>query len=172
MFCPKINIKLIQYYAGRNKHFFGDGTFKRVPQPFFQLFTIHVDTGSSEIATNIVPAMFALLPNKTQRTYEALFKLVRDVLGINIRLYKCDYELGQINAFKTVFGQSTVTGCYYHFNKTIWKNAEDCGMTTTSEKKNIVRMTANLPLLSASLICNGWQAIVINGPACDEFEKF
>ncbi|KAH9636342.1 hypothetical protein HF086_003642 [Spodoptera exigua] len=41
-----------------------DGTFKFVVKPFIQLFTIHRDLGSTASSNNILPLVYALLPNK------------------------------------------------------------------------------------------------------------
>jgi len=49
-----------------------DGTFKSCPKPFYQLYTILVYVNTFYTTTNV----FALLPDKTQSTYETLFKFV------------------------------------------------------------------------------------------------
>lgn len=53
--------------------YFADGTFKSSPKPFYQLYTIHFDLGSNEESTNVVPVIYALLPNKNEQTYVRLF---------------------------------------------------------------------------------------------------
>ena len=47
-----------------NSHWFMDGTFKVCPEIFFQIYTIH-----ALINHQIFPCVFALLPNKTEATY-------------------------------------------------------------------------------------------------------
>ena len=47
-----------------NPHWFTDGTFKICPEIFFQIYTIPV-----LINHQISPCGFALLPNKTEATY-------------------------------------------------------------------------------------------------------
>lgn len=59
------------------KGFFGNGTFKRVPKPYYQLLSIQVDVDSTEETTNIFPVLYALLPNKRETSYIALFTLIR-----------------------------------------------------------------------------------------------
>lgn len=83
-----------------NVKLFGDGTF-HVPPPFYQLYTIHIDVDSCNEMTNIVPLLYALLPDKSQNTYERLFTLIKDQFGSDIPYYKCDFEVAQMNAFKT-----------------------------------------------------------------------
>ena len=50
----------------RNRRYFTDGTFKSILKPFYQLFTLHVDLSSDSKSTQIVPVVYALLPNKNQ----------------------------------------------------------------------------------------------------------
>ena len=47
-----------------NPHWFMDGTFKVCPEIFFQIYTIPV-----LISHQIFPCVFALLPSKTEATY-------------------------------------------------------------------------------------------------------
>lgn len=47
------------------RHWSCDGTYKIVPEQWFQLFCIHVQVEGSSF-----PQVFALLPNKTKKTYE------------------------------------------------------------------------------------------------------
>ncbi|CAF1635202.1 unnamed protein product, partial [Didymodactylos carnosus] len=44
-----------------------DGTFKVTPTVFYQLYTMHVAYRNA-----VIPAVFALLPNKNQQTYQRL----------------------------------------------------------------------------------------------------
>lgn len=46
--------------------YYADGTFKSAPKPFYQMFVMHLDLESDENITNIVPVVYALLPNKTE----------------------------------------------------------------------------------------------------------
>lgn len=64
--------------------------------------------------TNIVPVLYALLSDKTKSTYLRLFTIIRDQFGININIFKCDFEKAQINAVKTTFPDVNLNGCYFH----------------------------------------------------------
>lgn len=57
--------------------FFFDGTFKSCPRQFSQLYTIHVDSGSSHYETNVNVVLFLLLPDKKRKTYEAALKEIK-----------------------------------------------------------------------------------------------
>lgn len=138
--------------------FFGDGTFD-VPSPFSQLFTVHADIDSSDEVTNIVPILYALLPDKNKKTYERLFNIIKRDINVEIHKFKCDYEVGLINAFKTIFPQSQVTGCHYHYSKAVWRKAKQLDLTRSGTCVNIVRLCANLPLLPAEFMKQTWDVI-------------
>lgn len=100
--------------------YYADGTFKSAPKPFYQMFVLHMDLASDENTTNIVPVIYALLPNKSEQTYMRLFSLIKENLQIQIKTFKSDYEIAIMNAVSAVFPQARVTGCY-HFNAAIGK---------------------------------------------------
>ena len=51
-----------------------DETFSVAPDVFYQVYTIH-----GVIENAVIPLVYALLPNKTQDTYEKLFWLLRAI---------------------------------------------------------------------------------------------
>lgn len=67
-------------YLKQSKRFFIDGTFKICPKTFYQLYTIHADVESNEHFVNIVPIIYALLPDKKTSTYEDLFAIIKSQL--------------------------------------------------------------------------------------------
>lgn len=138
---------------------FGDGTFKCVPRPFYQLFSIHIDLHSDRNTTNVIPVLYALLPNKSQSTYIRLFEIIKSY-GIKLKKFKCDYEVAVMNAVKAVYPQCVVSGSYFHYQKAVWEKAKDLNVTTTSEERQIVRMANLLPLLPAANIPEGRQIIL------------
>ena len=83
----------------RSNHCFMDGTFKVVPELFFQLFTIHALHNSQ-----VIPCVYALLPNKQQQTYTAFFQVLRDAHdNLNPETVLVDFELAAINALRAIF---------------------------------------------------------------------
>lgn len=52
---------------------YADGTFKVNPILFRQLLTVHIKYPNSN---NVLPCLYALLPNKTENTYTRLFQAV------------------------------------------------------------------------------------------------
>ena len=59
-------LKLLSIYP----NWLADGTFKVVPEIFYQLYTIHV-----ELKAFSPPCFYAFLPNKTEKTYQRLLHI-------------------------------------------------------------------------------------------------
>jgi hypothetical protein len=56
---------------------FADATFASCPAPFYQLYIIHGEIGSSITHTRTVPLIYALMPDKKQTTYSIMFELIK-----------------------------------------------------------------------------------------------
>ena len=91
-----------------------DGTFKSCPKPFYQLYTI-----LAYVNTFYIPLSFALLPDKTQSTYETLLHYLLtqcDVTGLQCEPQRMlmDFERAAVNAVEAKFTQSRLVGCRFH----------------------------------------------------------
>ena len=95
--------------------FFIDGTFKVVPEIFFQLFAIH-----GLYRGHVIPVAFILLPSKSQQIYQ---KMTNEILQIvpawQPQRVMMDFEKAMINAFKHTFRTVEHSGCYFHFSQNI-----------------------------------------------------
>ncbi|XP_063363954.1 uncharacterized protein LOC134652722 [Cydia amplana] len=172
IFANTVAKKLIRARATISTTYFGDGTFRCVPKPFAQLYSLHIDLNSTKTSTNVVPVIYGLLPNKTENTYTRFFQLIRDLLGVNITTYKCDYEQAQINAVKNIFPEVEVHGCFHHFNAAFWRNDKTLKTKATKEGRNITRMCALLPLLPPQEMKEAWSSIVDSAPRTTEILNF
>lgn len=143
----------------KNRLYFIDATFKAVPKPFYELLSIHIDLNSCDETTSVMGIVYALLPDKKQATYERLFHLIKQHCQIEMTTIKCDYELALINAIKNEFPHSKIAGCYYHFNKAIWKKASALSLNENRESREVVRLCSNFPLLPSEYITECWNAI-------------
>lgn len=147
------------------KDFFGDGTFKSCCPPFYQLYTIHADIGSTEDVTNIVPLLYALMSNKTKKSYNILFSMLKSTLpGWNPQTFKCDFEKATMHAIREILPGVTVKGCFFHYTKAIWKKGRQLGLTKTKLMKRQVALAAVLPLLPENQIMAGWFYVASQSP--------
>lgn len=105
-----------------------------------------------------------------------LFDLLKNKLGLKVSKYKCDYEIGAMNAVRRVFFffffYCTIKGCVYHYNKAIWKKAKSLKLTSTSEGRKVTRLTTYLPLLPPDQILQGWMSILNIAPKTEVMGKF
>ena len=101
-----------------SKSWFADGTFKVVPQQFYQLYTIHAEKDG-----RIFPCVYSLVTAKTEITYRRILRhLVELEPGLDPS-YIIDFEKAAINAFEEQF-LAFLTGCFFHFfPKCVQKNS-------------------------------------------------
>ncbi|XP_047037258.1 uncharacterized protein LOC124642701 [Helicoverpa zea] len=120
--------EMIKYLKESSKYFM-DGTFKICPKCFCQVYTLHADIGSNEEYVNVVPVLYALLPDKTRATYEILFQMIKS----QVKEWKpthisMDFEVSAILAIRNLFPDVKIVGCYFHFNRSLWRKAKQLGL--------------------------------------------
>lgn len=106
-------------------HWYADGTFSCAPSIFKQLYTIHGIQSS-----NVLPSVYALLPNKKKKTYIRLLQSLK-TLNCNLKpkTVMLDFEIGAMTAFKKEFGDIKIRGCHFHFAQSIWRHIQECGLS-------------------------------------------
>ncbi|XP_072942830.1 uncharacterized protein [Epargyreus clarus] len=155
------------------KMFLGDGTFWICPSPFYQLYTIHGDLGSTEKHINIVPLVYALMSHKNQQTYEILFSMLKSALpDWNPEIFKCDYEVAPMNAMRNVFVNISISGCYFHFTQAIWKKGKQLKLTKDKLTRRQVALSTALALLPSDKIIAGWFYVASQSPDDDNSKEF
>lgn len=149
-----------------------DGTFRCCPIPFYQLFSVHADITHESGTVCFVPLLFALLPNKSQTTYERLFKILKYQFFMNISTFKCDYELAIIQAIKAIYPDIVVKGCYYHFTNAVWKKSKSINFSSSNEGRKCTQLFSLLALLPASLIPEAYLTLCELAPNTEESTQF
>lgn len=169
IFCSESSRKILK----KTYRFLGDGTFKVVPKPFHQLYTIHAILNyESDSSRTIVPVIYALLPDKQEKTYVRLFQTLKRVMNIQIQHYKADFELAALNAVSHVFPAVKKTGCYLHFIKGIWKKSKQMDISTEDDGKRFVRYLTYLPLLPVEYIEEAWRTLITTFSNVKNIQKF
>ena len=139
----------------QSTHWFCDGTFKVVPELFYQMYTIH-----AEVREKIFP-IYALLPNKTQINYTRLLREVSNVVnGASPTSVMMGFERAALNSFETVFPNSILSGCYFHLSSNVWKKRQDVGLQqryNDDEEFSIhVRMIMSLAFVTVADVVNAF----------------
>ena len=96
----------------------GDGTFKSCPAIFFQLYVLHI-----QIKNFSAPRLFALLPDKSQNTYDRLFQKVKDLVnnkGPEDMIM--DFEKAAHNAFSNTFPGTNTSFCLFHLGQNVYRH--------------------------------------------------
>lgn len=114
-----------------------DGTFKIVPQPFAQLFTI-----GYVVQGRMFPAVYALLTNKRTETYRLVFDYLFSYLTVDgtitpaLESIMSDFEHQIRNAIAQAAKANSimkdlplrVDGCYFHYVQALHHNAKELSL--------------------------------------------
>src|SRR6476469_6756484 len=113
-----------------------DGTFKVVPNLYFQLYSIHFSFGSG-----INPAAcYCLLNNKTAESYGMVLRELHNLIPLAApKTIIVDFERAAINAFSIKFPTATVSGCYFHLTQSVVRKVVEVGLKVQYEHDDNVR---------------------------------
>lgn len=113
----------------RAKQWLGDGTFKVVPTLFYQLYTHFVfDEGVNPAA------LYCLLPDKTQATYQRLMPVIRNLMPQAApEVILTDFEMAPMNVLRAAYPAARITGCYFHLTQSVLRKVQELGLKTAYE---------------------------------------
>jgi len=120
IFTTQYNLNMLQ----ETDDWFGDGTFKSVPSIFSQLYTIHCYTRSL-----FIPLVYILMTSRTKEVYaEVLRQLLVLKPDLNPKSIKIDFEQSFVSAFKQIFPNAHISGCFFHFGQCVWRKVQSTGL--------------------------------------------
>ena len=148
----------LEMLQSSNEVFF-DATFKVVPSLYYQLMTIFASHRDSAF-----PAVYILMTRKTQALYQSIFAMLKELVPtFTPTQLMADFEEASVAAFRQVFGDVSVAGCWFHYCQAIVKRVQKLGLKEAymnrDDVKNVVRCVLGLPLLPASAIPDALQDI-------------
>ncbi|CAF1052556.1 unnamed protein product [Didymodactylos carnosus] len=109
------------------------------PTMFYQLYAIHVLYKDS-----VIPTVFALLPNKTQQTYQRLInETVQCCPWWSPDSIMMDFERAAYNAFRGSFVTTSLSGCFFHLQNSIQRKVQGLGFKTNYETDPIFARNAH-----------------------------
>ncbi|CAF4536466.1 unnamed protein product, partial [Rotaria sp. Silwood2] len=94
-----------------------DGTFAVAPKMFEQMYSIH-----GSIRGKSLPLVYSLLPNKDEKAYEELFKIVKQHVTRKPKYLSIDFEKAAENSFGVIYPECEIFGCFFHFKQCIWRH--------------------------------------------------
>jgi len=156
IFSTQKNLQLLQ----KCEHWFADGTFSTSPNLFYQIYTVH-----GIQFNNVIPSIFALLPNKTETTYVSFYNALQTLNeSLNPKSIMVDFEKAAINAIQSVFTNTSVRGCFFHLSQSIWRHLQNLGFQKRymedSEFALQIRMMAALSFVPEEDVKNAWNELL------------
>lgn len=112
-----------------------------------------------------IPLVYVLTTNRKQSTYADIFtKLLEFEPSIKPKRAMVDFEMASINAFNKTFEGITVSGCFFHLEKNMWKHIQQIGLqmryNNDSEFAVSLRMLAALAFLPVDDVIRAYESIV------------
>jgi MULE transposase domain len=139
------------------KRLFIDGTFRTAPKPYNQFLTVH-----GEIGGFVVPLAFVLSTGKLTFQYRKIFQVLkREVTNLTNNDLKpdhiiTDFENGLMTAITFEFPRSRLSGCYFHFNQSLWRGVQRFGLTTAYKQdrklRKLIRRMMSIGFLPTLLV--------------------
>ncbi|KAL0902685.1 hypothetical protein ABMA27_000502 [Loxostege sticticalis] len=105
-------------------------------------------------------------------TYKLLLKLIKkQISDFQPAKITLDFEVAAINAFQQTFPEIIFKGCYYHFNRCLWKKAKSLKITTRVLKRHVSRCIG-IARLPQSDIDEGYKYVIGRSPKDTKIKKF
>lgn len=134
-----------------------DGTFRTAPRPYVQFLTIHALYNGF-----VVPLVFCLLTNKTTAQYRQVLQHVkRRILTVTRRQWQpsrvvLDFEMSMMIALQTELQHTRISGCYFHWTQSLWRNFQTTGLVrecrTNRKLRGTVRRVMAIAFLPVLLV--------------------
>ena len=133
---------------------FADGTFKISPLQFTQCWILRAQVGRH---TNL-PILYALLEDKHHTSYAAVMEFLHGRCPLfNPVTAIVDFETAEHKAILSVFPNTTLRGCLFHFCQCQLKQFKGVPFITTDEVLRSLRYSLfGLPFLPLSDVVNAW----------------
>ena len=109
------------------------------------------------VGRHTIPAIHCLMTSKSQELYTGILEnLVANIPQFKPMASMSDWEPVPRNAFKEIYPQIKIYGCWFHFTQCIWAKTQKLGLTQ-SFKDNIqvakfIRQLMAIPFLPTALI--------------------
>lgn len=139
------------------KRLFIDGTFRTAPNPYQQFITVH-----GELDGFVIPLAFVLSTGKLTFQYRKIFQeLKREVRNstnseLNPDQIVTDFESGLMTAITFEFPRSRLSGCFFHFNQSLWRGVQRHGLTTDYKRdrklRKMIRRVMSIGFLPTLLV--------------------
>lgn len=119
---------------------FIDGTFRTTPAPYVQFVSVH-----GLYYGHVIPMAFCLLNGKTEQQYRIFLQVLKDetraVTGrpLHPSQMVLDFEQATMQALKAELPTTLLSGCYFHYTKSLWRHVQHLGLCDEYHQNRRVR---------------------------------
>ncbi|XP_067660409.1 uncharacterized protein [Haliotis asinina] len=108
------------------EHWFVDGAFEVVMDPFYLLMSVHAFLKVGQ-QTKMMPLFFAVMYRRRKVDYVKIFRRLLESLPHPpaMRAVTMDFESTTWLAIDRVLPNVKVHGCVFHFTKAIWRKCQE-----------------------------------------------
>jgi hypothetical protein len=126
---------------------YGDDTFDKIPNMFYQLYTWHAKVGNS-----YPPCIYILLQKNNLDTYDRMFEITK-LLVPNLVPEKVlvDFEKACMNAVRIAFPHAEVKGCCFYLCQSLIRKLSNVGLKTEFETYINIKLKLK-PLASLTFV--------------------
>ncbi|XP_052119508.1 uncharacterized protein LOC127748758 [Frankliniella occidentalis] len=105
------------------------------------------------------------MTGKSEAEYTAVLQHIHQLVPLfNPTVVMTDFEVGLQNAWKTVFPNAQVVGCYWHFCRAVLKKARELGLVPFMNQhrrlKSLIRSACALALLPKNVMARGLNTLI------------
>ncbi|KAL8610870.1 hypothetical protein ACOMHN_056725 [Nucella lapillus] len=150
---------------GRCTGLFMDGTFRACPRPFSQVFTI-----LGNLHGFVIPFVDVLMADRRAGTYRRIFQVLKRTVRHlthhhwRPRIIVCDFEIALWGAVQMEFPTAALSGCYFHWTKSLWRKVQDLGLAGQYRQnrrlRKLVRKAMALGFLPLALVRISFQQLL------------
>lgn len=140
----------------KHRDWYCDGTFDISPTLFTQLYTIHIIINNKDL-----PMLYALLPNKKQKTYVALFKMIKKYINKNPKSINIDFEKAVMNSVRKVF-DCKIYGCFFHLCQSIRRRVQQKHLSdynSDPEFRKSYKMLKAIPFVAEDDVISAFERV-------------
>ena len=92
-----------------------------------------------EIGPGFIPVFFILMSSRASIHYEMVFDKIRDMVPSFQPIYAIgDFEKASLKAFRRIFPQIMMQGCYFHFKQANIRKLGELGLKSFYMNSSVV----------------------------------
>ena len=126
--------------------YFMDCTYKAVP-PSTPKFKLMIISAYDNQKKKTVICSFILLHKEDEITFTSIFKYLKENYSFAPSNFMCDFNKSQIKAIQTIFPETKIHCCFFHFSQAIWKNFRKHGLCGKGTYNSNSELLFNLQIL-------------------------